>query len=399
MRTLPERFLGAPPGFDATYHIRIADAGQTWEVRATTHGVRVRKGASRRTPDTVIGTDADTWLALRAGELSGLDAFRARRLYASGNLDLAVGFEGLFRLPNGRPPLLRMHEVRSRTARVSTLTMGEGPDVLLLHGLGGAKSSFFDTAAAISRAGHRVHVLDLPGFGSSSKPARVPYDARYFAGEVLAVMDRLGIGRAHLVGNSMGGRVALEVGLWRSERVASLTLLCPAVAFIRRELHPIVRLLRPEFGLLPHGFTRGMVEGHFWAMFRDPDAVDPAVADLAIDEFRRIYRTAGARLAFLSAARNLYLDQPFGRGGFYPRLSELVPPATFVWGSHDTLIPAAFRRHVEHWLPRAEQLLLEDCGHVPQIERAETVNALLLDVFGRAGDGVRAPGERVRAAA
>ena len=53
----------------------------------------------------MIGTDADTWLRLRQGELSGIEAFSQRLLYARGDLDLAVGFEGLFRLPNGRPPL------------------------------------------------------------------------------------------------------------------------------------------------------------------------------------------------------------------------------------------------------------------------------------------------------
>ncbi len=397
-RSLPERFLGAGPGFDATYHIRLGDAGQTWEVRATTHGVRVRKGVSGRRPDVVIGTDAATWLRLREGELSGLDAFSERRLYARGNLDLAVGFEGLFRLPNGRPPMLRMHDVPTSGARVSTLTMGEGPDVVLLHGLGGAKSSFFDTAAALSRLGHRVHALDLPGFGSSSKPALAPYSARWFATTVLEVMDRLGIARAHLVGNSMGGRVALEVGLRRPERVHGLVLLCPAVAFVKRGLHPVVRLLRPELGLLPHGIARGLVEHQFWAMFRDPDTIDPEVADVTVDEFQRIYRDPGARIAFFAAARNLYLDAPFGRGGFYPRLSELVPPALFVWGTHDTLIPAALGAQVARWLPSAEQVTLDECGHVPQVEQAQVVNDMLQAFFARTGV-LHAPSARVRAAA
>src|SRR5436309_710493 len=50
-RSMPERFLGASPGFDATYHLRVGDIGHAWEVRVTTHGVRVRKGASRRDAD------------------------------------------------------------------------------------------------------------------------------------------------------------------------------------------------------------------------------------------------------------------------------------------------------------------------------------------------------------
>jgi pimeloyl-ACP methyl ester carboxylesterase len=382
-RTLPDRYLGAEQGFDATYHIRLGDVGRTWEIRCTPHGARVRAGITRREPDVVIGTDAATWMQLRLGALSGVEAFSQRLLYARGELDLAVAFEGLFRLPDGRPPLMRVHEVRTHGARLSTLTMGEGPDVLLIHGLGGAKSSFFDTAAALSQ-NYRVHALDLPGFGSSCKPITAPYTAKWFAQTVVDVMDALGIDRAHLVGNSMGGRVSIEVGLRQPERVRSLALLCPAVAFIKRGYHPIVRLLRPEFGVLPHRFTRAMVENMFWSMFCDPDAVDPVVADVVVDEFQRIYGSAGARLGFLSSARNIYLDKPFGRGGFYPRLSQLTVPSLFVWGTHDTLIPPAFRRHVAKWLPRAEQLVLENCGHVPQVERPEQVNGLLERFFARA---------------
>ena len=103
--SLPDRYLGAEPGFDATFQIRLGDVGRTWEVRARGERCEVRPSPVRE-PDVVIGTDAATWLALREGRLSGLDAFPQRRLYARGDLDLALGFEGLFRLPGGRPPLL-----------------------------------------------------------------------------------------------------------------------------------------------------------------------------------------------------------------------------------------------------------------------------------------------------
>src|SRR4051812_2801854 len=90
-RSLSKRYLGAPPGFDATYCIRLGDIGRSWEVRCTAHGARVRAGATRREPDVVIGTDAQTWLDLREGRLSGVEAFSQRRLYARGDLDLAGG--------------------------------------------------------------------------------------------------------------------------------------------------------------------------------------------------------------------------------------------------------------------------------------------------------------------
>ncbi len=381
-RSLPDRYLGANPGFDATYHVRLGDVGHTWEVRCTTHGARVRKGATRREPDVTLSTDSDTWLRLRQGEFSGVQAFQRRLLGVRGNLDYAVGFEGMFRLPNGRPPLLQIYDVPVGKQKISNLTMGKGPDVLLLHGLGGTRASLFETAAMLSRR-YRVHAPDLPGFGSSSKPARGAYNARWYAENMLAFMDNLGISRAHLVGNSMGGRVAIEMGLTAPERVTALGLLCPAVAWLRRGFHPIVRLLRPEFGLLPHGFHRSMVSAQLWSMFQDRDSIDPAVADLMVDEFRRIYHSAGARYAFLASARNIYLEAPFGRDGFYPRLSKLEPPAMFVWGTHDPLIPAAFERHVQEWLPNAEQVTLGACGHVPQVERPEVTNELLRQFFAR----------------
>ncbi len=397
-RSLPDRYLGAPRGFDATWHVRLGDIGRTWEVRCTQHGARVRQGVSRQEPDVVIGTDADTWLALRAGEINGIEAFADRRLYARGALDLAVGFEGLFRLPSGRPPQLRIHDVALRDGpSISTLTMGEGPDVVLIHGLGATKASFLDTAAALARHGYRVHAIDLPGFGSSEKPLLAPYNATWFSTQVVGLLDALGIERAHLVGNSMGGRVAIETGLRAPQRVRSLTLLCPAVAFVKRDLWPLVKVLRPELGLLPHGLRRSVVARQVWELFADPDALDPTMADVVVDEFRRVYASPAARAAFLTSARNIYLDRPFGRGGFYPRLATLRPPALFVWGTHDVLIPAGFKRHVEQWLPSAEQLVLQGCGHVPQVERADQVTGVLLRLLRRA-DALGSPHAARRAA-
>ena len=104
---LPNRYLGAPDDLDATFQIRLGDVGRTWEVRLRGERCDVHPSPTRE-PDVVIGTDAATWLALREGRLSGLDAFSQRRLYARGDLDLALGFEGLFRLPGGRDPLLRV---------------------------------------------------------------------------------------------------------------------------------------------------------------------------------------------------------------------------------------------------------------------------------------------------
>jgi pimeloyl-ACP methyl ester carboxylesterase len=363
---LPDRYLGAAPDFDATFQIRLGDVGRTWEVHARGSRCVVRPSPTRE-PDVVIGTDASTWLALREGRMSGLDAFASRRLHARGDLDLALGFEGLFRLPGGRDPLLRITEVELAGSRITTLIAGDGGEhAICLHGLGANKTSFFETVAALA-PDHTVHALDLPGFGSSSKPARAPYDARWFATAVSEYMEALGIARAHLIGNSMGGRIALELALREPERVATLSLLAPAMAWRRRrELVPLVRLLRPELASIPHPLRTATVRAQFWSLFARPDSLDPAAAEIAADEFCRTYRSRAARVAFFAAARNIYLDEPHGNEGFWARLASLQPPALFVWGDSDRLVPSGFARHVAEALPQARQEILSECGHVPR---------------------------------
>src|SRR5215203_3480644 len=382
--SLPERYLGAHDGFHASYRIELDDLGLSWAVELDDGRCQVTV-SPKRDPDAVIGTDAATWLELREGRLSGLDAFRSRRLWARGNLDLAVAFEGFFKLPNGRPPLLHIHEVKAGKARISTLTAGDGIEtVILIHGLGSNKTSFFETVSALTPQ-YTVHAIDLPGFGSSSKPLRAPYDAAWFARSVTRFMDAMGIERAHLVGNSLGGRVAIEVGLSNPTRVQSLSLLCPSMAWRRRRhFVPIVRLLRPELAAFPHTFGTAVVRQQFWSMFSRPERIHPTAADVAVEEFLRTYRSVNARIAFHASARHIYLEEPTGPKGFWTRLRELDPPAMFVWGDEDPLVPLAFSRCVRDALPAARQVVLDQCGHVPQVEHPVDANALVHDFIGHA---------------
>jgi pimeloyl-ACP methyl ester carboxylesterase len=376
-RTLPSRYLGADPGFDATFQVRLGDVGRTWEVRAQGEHCQVRPSATRE-PDVVIGSDAATWIGLREGRLSGLDAFAQRRLYAHGDLDLALGFEGLFHLPGGRPPLLRVTDVEIPGATIRSLVAGEGPEpVICLHGLGSNKASFFETVSALT-PDQTVHAIDLPGFGGSSKPARGAYDAPYFARAVLGYMDAVGLQSAHLVGNSMGGRIALEVALADPDRTITVSLLAPALAFRkRRELVPLVKFVRPELAAIPHPMRAASVRAYLWGLFARPERLDPAAADVAVEEFCRTYRSRSARIAFFAALRNIYLDAPHGGSGLWTRLATLRPPALFVWGDSDRLVPSGFSRHVARAVPSARQVILPECGHVPQVELADRTNALI----------------------
>ena len=224
--------------------------------------------------------------------------------------------------------------------------------------------------------------MDLPGFGSSSKPTPAAYDAPYFARACCGPWTRSGSSAPTWSATRWAAGWRIEVGLTAPERVRRLGLLCPAVAWIKRGYHPLVRLLRPEFGLLPHRFGRDTVARPVLGLFADRDQIDPSVADVVVDEFQRIYGSAGARASpsWPRPATSIS-TRPFGRDGFYPRLAELEPPGLFVWCSHDQLMPAGVPPPRRAGCPSAEQIVLDDCGHVPQVERPEQTNGLLRRFF------------------
>jgi len=314
-------------------------------------------------PDAELAADAATWKKIASDVRGGMDAFRARKLSVRRNLHLGVGF---LAATSGmtEPGRLTFESVPTRKfGKISILAAGQGETVVCVPGLGGTKASFLPTVAALADS-YRVVAMDLPGFGESDKPIGAPYNAAWFARSVFALLDELGLERAHLIGNSMGGRVAIEAGLTEPDRVDGLVLLSPALAWLRdRRWAPVIRALRPELGLVqlaPRQITEGLVR-------RIIPGAQNGWAAAGVDEFLRTYFQPRGRAAFYAAARNIYLDEPHGDDGFWTRLAELAPRSLFVWGRHDYMVPIAFMRHVEAVLPEAEHIEL-DCGHVPQLE-------------------------------
>ena len=321
-------------------------------------------------PDTELAAPPATWRRLGTEVNAGMAAHRRGDLRIRRNLHLAVSLLAATAAP--RPGRLEVHSIRTAAGRISTLQAGAGEPVLMLHGLGATKSSFLPTVAALAPS-HRVIAVDLPGFGDSDRPIGGAYDPAYFARAAAAVLDGLGIREAHVIGHSMGGRAALELGMRHPGRVRSLTLMTPSLAWRRpRRWAASLRLLRPELGLF-HPAPTALVDPLVRRLI--PGGREGWAA-VAVDEFLRVFADPRGRAAFYAAARNIYLESPHGREGFWDRLPDLQPPALFIWGQRDPLVPAAFAPHVARALPQAEHLHL-DCGHVPQLERPEALHGAI----------------------
>jgi pimeloyl-ACP methyl ester carboxylesterase len=376
LRTLAGRY--DPTAFEPSggrARVRLAlTGGEEWD--AVLDGPRARLVSAKGHPDATLTATEPAWRTVAEDLRGGMDAYGSGRLSVRGNLHVGVGFLAATSGLSG-PGRLRFRMVPTRRARLSILEAGTGPPVMALHGLGGTKGSFLPTAAELGGR-FRVIAADLPGFGDSEKPIGARYDAGFFARAAIDLLDALELERAHLIGNSLGGRVALEVGLLHPDRVDRLALLCPALAWRgERRLAPLLRLARPELGLVQLA-PRSLIEAVVRRLV--PDA-EEGWAAAGVDEFLRSYLTPAGRAAFYASARQIYLDEPHGEDGFWPRLGALQAEALFVWGRHDRLVPAAFARHVSDALPQARHVVL-DCGHVPQIERPRRTHELIGEFLG-----------------
>lgn len=373
IRTLPDRFRAhAVNGFAADYGLRIGGSGFRITVAAGRCEV---DEAYPALPTARIATDAETWLALDDGRLSSIEAFLAGRVEVRGHVEQAVRMQSLFDPSGGArsPRDLEHVTVAAGAHELSAFVLGDGPPVLLLHGLGATKLSWLPLLSPLAER-FRVVAPDLPGHGESSKP-RTAYTPAFYGGVVRRLLDALGEDRAVLVGNSMGGRIALEVAARAPRRVRGLVLLDPAVAGLPFPYYAqLLRLLPVEAGALPLPMRRRLVLLGIRQLFADPERLPGNAYQAGADEFVRIYRSSRARVALLSSMRGLMADRA---RPFWERARRTDAPTLIIWGERDRLVPARLGEVLASSMPAAELATLPGVGHVPQFEAPEATVELV----------------------
>lgn len=354
---------------NSTPTLAIEAGKEAWILQAELSGSRAR-----------VEGDAKVVAGILHGDRSGLEAFLQQKIRVTGSLALALQLETLF--GNGRHPERYARSRRVMAAGIDTfyLECGSGPPVILLHGLGATNASMLTTLWALSRD-HRVIAPDLPGHGETGKPA-ARYDAAFFLRWLTAFISKLGLERPHLAGNSLGGRISLEAAISAPDRVDRVALLCAApVVHKLRQLVPVVRALRPEMAVVPLPMGEKQALAILRSLFAEPSRMPLDWFEAAAGEFARVWRLPGARVAFFSALREIYLEEPHGESGYWRRLAKAKNPTLLIWGEKDPLVPLAHARAVSRALPHATSLVLENCGHVPQYELPELTNRLLRGFF------------------
>lgn len=259
---------------------------------------------------------------------------------------------------------------------VNYLEMGpaDAPAVLLIHGLDGCWQNWLETIPHLARS-RRVIAVDLPGFGHSPMPAsRVAVPA--YAATVLELLDARGVAQAALIGNSLGGLIAIEAALADPDRVERLVLVAPAgisSAEVRRE--PAILAARLMAGLVP-----------LWIRYQDQAIRRPRLLHSAFrtifhrpEKLRREllyehYRNGSGRPGFLAAVEAV--------AGYEPSvpLEALTTPTMIVWGRDDMIVPSTDAAGYGSRLANSQTVILDATGHLPQLERPVRFNRLL-DAF------------------
>ncbi len=264
-----------------------------------------------------------------------------------------------------------------------------GPPVVLIHGLG-ASAEIWSSSIGPLASRHRVFAPDLPGFGRTEKPGKMAYSPAAYSRFIRDFMTALGIGRAALVGHSLGGGVALRVILDDPLRVERLVLASSAGLGSDVSL-PLRIASLPFFDRLFFKPPLPVFTRFLHRLVYDPAAISPAFARMYYEMFFQ----PGSVRAFTSILRAIATLRGAKPGVLEPiraGLASIAAPTLILWGREDRILPVSQAVDAAGRIPGARLHIFERCGHMPNIEHPEEFNRLVLEFL--AEDRPKAKGER-----
>jgi len=269
------------------------------------------------------------------------------------------------RFPAGTPLVPRYVTVDS--TRIRYIDAGQGPAVVLIHGLAASLYSWRYALVPLAQAGFRVIAFDNRGFGFSDKPGQGYANAQY-AGLLFGLLDSLGVTDAVFVGHSMGGAIAAEAALTRPERARALVLVDAAGLGVRwpfmlRVAHwPIVGALFDR--LRGRGATARILK----ALYADPSRI----TSQDVDQYYAPLAEPGFGRGLRGVLREFRFD------GLQGRLGQIQTPTLVMWGAQDRLIPATVGQAMVSGMGHAAFVRFAGVGHaLPEEAPAAFIRALI----------------------
>jgi pimeloyl-ACP methyl ester carboxylesterase len=261
---------------------------------------------------------------------------------------------------------------------VNYVEMGEGPPIFFVHGLGGSWRNWLENIPYAAKS-HRVVALDLPGFGTSPLPPE-PITMKAFGDLIVSFADEIGLGpETALVGHSMGGFISTEAVIEAPERFSSLTLVAAAgitFANFPQTRKQITRIaLRMMLPIASARAERNLGRKRLRSASFKGVIAHPSMMSREILWELSTYAVKSPGL----------LQAAYALAGYdtRERLAEITLPTMVIWGNQDRLVPVSAAYSYERRIPKSELHLIDDTGHMVQMERAERFNQTLEDFVSR----------------
>ena len=260
------------------------------------------------------------------------------------------------------------HFVHVDGARVHFQEFGDPakPPIILIHGYTASVYVWKTTAPMLADAGFHVIAIDLLGFGYSEKPSWFDYSIQAQARMISRFMNRIGIGRATVVGSSYGGAVALNLTLDYPEKVEKLVL-SDAVCNNEPKDHPILKIVSlPGLG---EALTPFLVDSKAFLRYRMQNTLAPAnhhmITEDRLESIRRPLHAADGHHSVLATSRN------WNAGRLEQDAHLINQPTLIIWGDQDNVIPIKNGYKLHEEILNSRFVILKDCGHVPQEEKSD----------------------------
>jgi len=255
----------------------------------------------------------------------------------------------------------------------------EGPKddalpLVLLHGTSSSLHTWEGWAQAL-RGSKRVIRFDMPGFGLTGPSPSGTYTLESYVSFVIAMLDKLGVQRCVLVGNSFGGNVSWLTALLHPERVDRLILVDAGGYVYKSQSVPIgFRLARiPGLNeIFRNILPRNVIAGSVASVYGDPSKITPELVDRYYDLTTR----EGNRHALVERFRQAV------PGAYSERIKELKLPTLILWGARDQLIPPSVGARFHQDIAGSDYQVLDGLGHVPQEEDPARTVALVKKFLG-----------------